>query len=151
MTFPSHIKNADKTGVAPSSAPKPRPCEPVAGVGDSEEAAFCQEQRGWIVPAIVCLLLTAGSFYYCHQKVAQESRTELKVIRADASLRRAHLASLQAQARFQQQQLWRLHTLRTALFRRWKNKSSPAPLRSIKSFFIVVSPAIRPSAAPRPT
>lgn len=55
------------------------------------------DRRGWMVPAVLCLLLTVASFYYYQQKVARESHTELKVIRADASLRKAHLSALQQQ------------------------------------------------------
>lgn len=69
-----------------------------------EDAALRAARRGWIVPAILCLLLTAASFYYYQQKVARESRTELEVIRADASLRKAHLSALQQQVSLQESQ-----------------------------------------------
>jgi hypothetical protein len=115
MTLPHDIPDNEKTGATPSSAPIPRPCESFAGINDREEAALRTEQRGWTVPAVLCILLTAGSFYYYHHKVAQESRAELKVIRADASLRKAYLTTLQEQARLQEQQLATSHTQEGAI------------------------------------
>lgn len=104
MTFLYDIPDNEKTAV-PASAASRRACESFAGAADREGDAFPTEKCSWILPAILCLLLTAGSFYYYHQKIARESRIELKAIRADASLRRAYLTALQEQARFQEQQL----------------------------------------------
>jgi hypothetical protein len=109
MTFPDDIPNKEKPpadcSFTSEHGSRPGSRETFADPDSAEKEASRMEQHGWIVPAILCLLLTAGSFYYYQQKIAQESSAELKAIRADASLRKAHLMALEEQTGLREQQL----------------------------------------------
>lgn len=56
------------------------------------------EKASWGWPAMLMLLLTAGSFYYYHQKLEEQVRADLNVARAEANARRAQSAILEERA-----------------------------------------------------